>query len=840
MKKSLLTLLGAGLLLTSCQSDEPFAPVEGGEKQVTFTLTAPTSMTRAGEQSSSNLGGLSNKATDDVLHYTLALYYGDNVEYKQSITSTDASVTFNPTVILGRNYRVVAYADFVGAKDDLKQIAITNGINNEKKDAYFANPENVVFTENDLAEQVTLTRPFGKLRLVATDYSDKTAIKDVSVKYRNGGHLNSFNAFKGEFPETTETTDATATYYDAVYDVEYDEASGEKTIFVDYIPVNGNGVFPFEITVTYTNGTESFKRTFAEDIPVKRNALTTLKGNFFTAEANISVVVNENFDDSKAENRTLVSTASQLQEVINNATPGETTEIILGNDIELTEPLVFGGNSGNSGNPAPTRSGAAKSFVLDLNGKTIKNPNGYVVENYSAELTISGNGRLGSDGLGGIRSHGGKLIIEGGNYTCSSNWSNGTYNHILKAENTEVVINGGTFDATVGGTNNAMINVSENSIVTINGGKFKNVNGVIPQFAPYMFTYEKNGKLIINDGEFYGGWRFNGETATTDIYGGNFTVSYDGQSFHANSTHVLKIYGGTFSLENGGKLNPTNHVAEGYRAVGENGSYNVGLIPAAKVGNTEYGSIDEAIASWTHNTTLTLLKDVTLTDVVTLKSTEHHILDLGKYTMTAASGKNAIEILPKGAGTAAKSCLTINADATTPGGINAGYKACIYYKKTDGSNDRMMVTINGGIFDGTISSSSNNGGQACPYFVFNGGVFNKSINLTKAMLKVTGGIFHGMFSCTGDSTAYRLISGGTFKSFTFMTADAANKFTIGTDKQVYNVGLYVDKDGYLVVGGPVITEAGDKFEAEPKSYSSWSSYLKYSSAATYGLYYEKQ
>ena len=51
--------------------------------------------------------------------------------------------------------------------------------------------------------------------------------------------------------------------------------------------------------------------------------------------------------------------------------------------------------------------------------------------------------------------------------------------------------------------------------------------------------------------------------------------------------------------------------------------------PVAKVGNTEYATIDEAIAAWTNNTTLTLLSDVTLSDVITLKSTEYHILDLG-------------------------------------------------------------------------------------------------------------------------------------------------------------------------------------------------------------------
>ena len=88
-------------------------------------------------------------------------------------------------------------------------------------------------------------------------------------------------------------------------------------------------------------------------------------------------------------------------------------------------------------------------------------------------------------------------------------------------------------------------------------------------------------------------------------------------------------------------LLPMNVFASEVETVAESGT------PVAKVGNTEYTTIDEAIANWTNNTTLTLLADVTLSDVIQLKSTEHHILNLGKYTLTAASGKNAIEILPE-------------------------------------------------------------------------------------------------------------------------------------------------------------------------------------------------
>ena len=266
--------------------------------------------------------------------------------------------------------------------------------------------------------------------------------------------------------------------------------------------------------------------------------------------------------------------------------------------------------------------------------------------------------------------------------------------------------------------------------------------------------------------------------------------------------------------------------------------------PVAKVGNTEYTTIDEAITNWTNGSTLTLLANVTLSDVVTLKSTEHHILNLGTYTMTAASGKDAIEITCNGRSNASYA-LTINADATNPGGITATGKSCIYYKKSDSTKDRPIILINNGVFTGSYSiNSTSNGNTNCPQVWINGGVFNSYMNLTKNMLKISGGTFHAAINCTGDSSAYREIKGGRFKSWQFMTADAPNKFWVGSGNGNYNVGCYVDDEGYLVVGGPVITEFGDKFAAKAtgewanwKQYDSFYSYLKYSSVAEYDLYY---
>jgi len=270
--------------------------------------------------------------------------------------------------------------------------------------------------------------------------------------------------------------------------------------------------------------------------------------------------------------------------------------------------------------------------------------------------------------------------------------------------------------------------------------------------------------------------------------------------------------------------------------------------PVAKVGNTEYATIDEAIAAWTNGTTLTLLADVTLSDAITLNSTEHHILNLGTHTMTAASGKNAIVIKACGTGSAERSAITINADATNPGGINAGNRSIIYYKYADGgisTEDRPIIKITGGVFTGSTSSWGTAGiytigtaARKCATLNITGGTFNCSINGSgKSKLLISGGTFNYSVSSQGDSTCYRLISGGTFKTIGSMTADSNNtKFWIGTSMGNSDVGVHVDDNGYIAVGGPVIITAGSKYKAS-STYSGANSYLQYSSAKDNGLYY---
>ena len=530
----------AMLFATSCQDDMNLPGNVGETTTVAFNVSTPEIGTRA----------YSDGQTATVLQY--AVYEG-NVELdkltksvaKRNAETINTSKEVQLQLTTGNEYTVIFWAAAPNAPytvnfaDKTMTVDYTDAVSNdENRDAFYA--AHTFTVSGAQTENVQLKRPFAQLNIGTEDYEEaKNAgyepTKSMVTVKSLGNTLNLWDGTVSGTPQdVTFDYNAIPGKVDNVV-AETFPVTGYEYLAMNYLLVPADQeVVDIEFGYTETDATAAKTRTVGS-VPVQRNYRTNIYGKLLTSTVDVNVEIEPDFDEP----------AHGLAALQNAALNGG--EVTLTENITLTTPLeVYG------------------KMTINLNGKTISNPNGYAIENYS-KLTISGEGNM--SGLGGIRSHGGEIVINGGTFTGSSDWNNGTYQHILKAVNTEVTINGGEFDATIGGMTNAMINVSENSVVTINAGTFKNVNGMIPQFAPYMFTYEKNGKLIINGGDFYGGWRFNGETATTDIYGGNFTVSYDGQSFHSASTHVLTIYGGTFSLENGGKLNPANHLATGYKVL---------------------------------------------------------------------------------------------------------------------------------------------------------------------------------------------------------------------------------------------------------------------------------
>ena len=555
--------LATALFAGSCQQELLDTPA--GENTVTYTVEVPGVATKA-IADGKNVNRLyyevymTNANTAKNLSNATLLYKKDIAMVTSQEATSRANVTLN--LVQNQNYTVLFWAQCdlenpVYDVTDLRNVTYKSGAtvlsNHEDYAAFYSVDYISDSTPRD--KKVYLQRPFAQLNIGTTinpvDYNKdpyRVALKNSKVTVKN---------VPTKFNVATSAVDGDAEFTFAMEEVIKNENLVVNNTEYNYVAMNymfaganrtATVEYWVEAEVTTQNNVpvQTNLNKSVVNVPLKENYRTNIVGNLLTSSTEYEVIVDADWAGADLAPDPIYLAA---------ANGGEVT---LTKDITLTAPLEV-----------------KAKMTINLNGKTISNPNDYAIENYS-ELTISGEGKM--EGLGGIRSHNGKVIINGGTYTGSSDWKAGTYQHLLKAENTEVIINGGVFDATIGGITNAMINVSENSTVTINGGEFRNVNEgeVIPQFAPYMFTYEKNGKLIINGGSFYGGWRFNGETTTTDIYGGDFTVSYDGQSFHATSTHVLTIYGGTFSLANGGKLDPKKrNVAAGYKVIEKDGKFYV-------------------------------------------------------------------------------------------------------------------------------------------------------------------------------------------------------------------------------------------------------------------------
>ena len=289
IKHSLYGLLCGTLMLTSCSSDEPTAP-SAQKVEASFSLNiAGEVATRAGN-SDSSLGGAQNLGAEN-LNYILALYeVGENdalilSDFCQVSDRDGDGERFSPMVTLGKTYMMVALAHFGDKRNIadadkayyLKTMQIENIINSEAEDFYVAT-KTARFTVDNLQHALTLKRPYAKLRIVATDWN-QSAIQGVTIDYSANTLFSQFNALTNQFSSDSATS-ATKTITSSQYNTS--DATTAKTIVADYFPVNADTYLSdVKVTVKFENGS-TFSRTF-NNIPLQRNALTTLSGAFFSS-----------------------------------------------------------------------------------------------------------------------------------------------------------------------------------------------------------------------------------------------------------------------------------------------------------------------------------------------------------------------------------------------------------------------------------------------------------------------------------------------------------------------------------------------------------------------------
>ena len=365
MKARFFALAALVLGMVSCQQDvDTIAPV-GGEVDFQISVAAPElAGTRAGKDGEADtqnamdsafgaIDYLQGAATGDYrqdwgdvdLRYTLEVYdvagnYDGAVPVKDRqviIKDSYEPVVFDLRLVPNRDYHFVVFADFVAQdeykKDATAQLSVegirheigttlanitlkNEAINDEVADSYFATKD--IKVTNSAAQDIVLKRPYGKLRVVATDLAELNLNVHpftVEMEYEDP-NPNKFNAVTGELNEGTYAVKAFNSgyvakvrdnmgshYYNVGYDAETAPAVNgtvrhtHMTLFTDYILALPEGQTPIHFTMVVKDeaGVVIKETAFTTDIPVERNKLTTVIGNVLTTATEIEVRIDDNF-----------------------------------------------------------------------------------------------------------------------------------------------------------------------------------------------------------------------------------------------------------------------------------------------------------------------------------------------------------------------------------------------------------------------------------------------------------------------------------------------------------------------------------------------------------------
>ena len=380
MKKILLSFLALGGLLfaSSCQMDEPDAGTLTGEVDFTITAGIPSGISTYAEPAGSgshNGGAMLLDPDAYTLRYTLEVYDKEGKlaydETKNAPEGTFEGVTFDVR-LLAKVYDFVFWADFVKNDgevafynvDDLTNITYAGTTVNAQSlatdaaDAYYKKEE-VDLTQSNQSLNVTLQRPFGKIRLIATDAlnenNKQTEVpKTISIDFGNAVIPTAFNAFDGTVIEGS-TTEAGTVSFNAVKENTVVNKTEKDNVYLlgfhYFFESSAIPSYAMDVTVTSNEGNVIGQRSLSS-IPVQENKLTTVIGNFYTNEGNIEVVVEDKFG-GESEYDAETAYTSSFDEIIQALAAG-------------TRKIVFEGTISGRDNLITIPADAPAEFSIDL------------------------------------------------------------------------------------------------------------------------------------------------------------------------------------------------------------------------------------------------------------------------------------------------------------------------------------------------------------------------------------------------------------------------------------------------------------------------------------------
>ena len=414
----------------ACQNDYHGLEVDAnGEAAVTLNVAIPEDITRAAGANSA-LGGVSNIDMSEYdIRFILEVYDDANNLAKERIVKYEdnaSATSFSLRLIPGRGYKFVAWADFVkqGQKGDyhynttagLTNIAVNEATwkaMDESRDAY-TTVEEVANFSSAANISLTLKRPFAKVRVVATDikelYGDLLP-KDIEVEYLTKFYT-SYNALTKVASDAAQTGVKSVDLSVLTYASESPKDNGKMTLFADYMLADVEASpIQFTMDIVDNSGKTIPTINFNTAIPIQRNHLTTISGPILTDANDITVTIDEKFDepaeevkvwdgesatvpahnggdDINAATEFYVEQGSELAwlaEQVNGVTRATTNDFagvtfVLNNDIDL---------GGNEWTPIGVSTGVPFRGSFDGNGYKITN---FVVteSNASAQAALFG------------------------------------------------------------------------------------------------------------------------------------------------------------------------------------------------------------------------------------------------------------------------------------------------------------------------------------------------------------------------------------------------------------------------------------------------------------------
>lgn len=492
---------------------------------------------------------------------------------------------------------------------------------------------------------------------------------------------------------------------------------------------------------------------------------------------------------------------------------------------------------------------ADMNVTLDLNQNTITAEAGEAIAINAANITLTVKNGTIENFAEGNYSDGVYAYKESNNLTLTFE------NIVLKSRTQGLAVQGLTSNSNVNIVNSKITSAEELGIyyppksgtLTISDSEITGVTGIVVKGSNLVVKGEKtiiSGTGPNVDPETYYTGATDGSSTLTEtgdalyIESGyndrDISVSISGGHLNSKSAKAVRMFvkngentsakreisvtGGTFSSD------VSAYVAEGY-VQNENGTVEqLGETNAvAKIDDTYYKTLAEAVAAAKDGDTVKLLKNVTSANI--LKINQSITLDLGDYTFElTGSGNTAraiyindganvtIKANEKGGVKAATIALQVNAGGKLT--IESGTYTGMYALALFSSDTKPAEAIlNNGVFNGYIYT---NGTGHDDHITFNGGTYNEQVYLASGD-KSTYTISNGTFKNSLEIDAGRLdISGGTFTANIDTSGNANHPVTNNNGSGAYVGTLVVCKpDGSSAtgyIGDAVVNITGGTFE----------------------------